>query len=159
MLLKDIDKIVKESVRQNNVMLELLPKAIAEVKSIEEKILTILRECDTISIRVMSELIEPFDNLAWDKDVYSDLLHLIELGHLRIKGNVGKLRKLTKSRRRYKMLITYANRLQQNRGLNHSIYWYNRQTRAIQYKIKTDMFMSFGYAKDSRISKKLDKNK
>lgn len=158
MNLREINEIIKESIRVNKQMLDVLFFSNTECLKIEKSILDILRKQDTnTQFKTLAEIINPLSRQAqtWDKQVFSDMLHLLEFKKIGIERHNSKLQKLLKERRYLKLMIGYANRLQQNRGLGNSYHWYARNNvNNISYKIRTNEFISFGFEKDKLIEKK-----
>ena len=153
--LKDIDKLIEVSIKVNRNMLDILSQSNSLIVDYENEFLDILKSQDKnkfykdLAIKISEDLSDENNKL-----VFSDLIHLFEFEKVTIKGYKTKIIQCLENRRRIKMLVGYANRVQQERGFTNSIYWYNRHYNDSinSYALKTNINDEF--VKDMRISKK-----
>lgn len=153
--LKEIDKIIAKSISINQGILNLLSQSNNYVIKLEKEFIDILinQNVNTFYKNLATRISEDLQSTE-NKNILSDLIHLFEFEKVVIKGFKTKILKCLNERRRVKMLVGYANRVQQERGFTNSIYWYNRHynNSINSYTLKTDINSEF--KKDLRISKK-----
>lgn len=153
--LKEIDKLIAKSISINQGILNLLSQSNNYVIKLEKEFIDILinQNVNTFYKNLATRISEDLQSTE-NKNILSDLIHLFEFEKVVIKGFKTKILKCLNERRRVKMLVGYANRVQQERGFTNSIYWYNRHynNSINSYTLKTDINSEF--KKDLRISKK-----
>lgn len=153
--LKEIDKLIAKSISINQGILNLLSQSNNYVIKLEKEFIDILinQNINTFYKNLATRISEDLQSTE-NKNILSDLIHLFEFEKVVIKGFKTKILKCLNERRRVKMLVGYANRVQQERGFTNSIYWYNRHynNSINSYTLKTDINSEF--KKDLRISKK-----
>lgn len=149
--LKEIQDLVSQSIQLNELMLSKIKDCNIEIVNLEKEFLNILQTQDIdLEIKNISSIINPFNDSEWDKNVFSDLIHIFEFKKVQIKGLKTKIKNLLNNRRRLKLFIGYVNRIQQNNGFAKTIYWYNKYSNnELCYKIRTDCFKNF--LKDTKI--------
>lgn len=149
--LKEIQDLVSQSIQLNELMLSKIKDCNIEIVNLEKEFLNILQTQDiNLEIKNISSIINPFNDSEWDKNVFSDLIHIFEFEKVQIKGLKTKIKNLLNNRRRLKLFIGYVNRIQQNNGFAKTIYWYNKHNNnELYYKIRTDCFKDF--LKDTKI--------
>lgn len=153
--LKEIDKLIAKSISINQGILNLLSQSNNYVIKLEKEFIDILinQNVNTFYKNLATRISEDLQSTE-NKNILSDLIHIFEFEKVVIKGFKTKILKCLNERRRVKMLVGYANRVQQERGFTNSIYWYNRHynNSINSYTLKTDINSEF--KKDLRISKK-----
>lgn len=132
MKLKEIQEIINKSIQVNQELLNSVKLANKNIVQCENEFLLVLSEQN------VDLFLKGYTQGQLDKNRISDLIHLFEFKHLKIKGYNTKILEILKTRRRYKLLVSYANRVQKQNGFNNSVYWYNIHNKHIKYVLRED---------------------
>lgn len=140
--LKDIQKIINNSIEINLIMTDALKNANQSIKELE------IEFCDLLKNQNIDENLKNLD--FTNADIVSDIIHLFEFKQIKLKKHNTKISNILSDRRKYKLLVGYANRVQQSFGFTKSVYWYNIHDKDIKYTLRTNILT---YKKGTEIFK------
>lgn len=151
--MRDIQNCIEKSIKINRAMLDVLRQANSKITECEFKFIDLLAEQSVnLEIKRIAKTVQKDQDSQYSKDVRSDLIHIFEFEIINIKGYKTKIQETLGDRRKLKLLVGYANRVQQDRGFTNSIYWYNRyQTNEMSYVLRTNITSEL--VKNIRISR------